>query len=176
MPAANHTEERHRLHSMGNRKDYLTATVLAGYSDEFYTPASIVTKLGKFDLDPCAGPKSHATLNIRFPDNGLEAKWKGRVWMNPPYLEIHQWILKFQEHANGIALFNARCETGWFQRLAAAADALLFVKGRIQFERPDKKPGHGPVGSVMIAYGKRNALALSKSGIPGILTFPKQPS
>lgn len=89
--------------------------------------------------------------------------------MNPPYLEIHDWLEKFQAHGNGVALLNARCETKWFQSLASGADALLFVKSRIMFKRPSGNEGHPPVGSVLIAYGPENAIALKQSGIPGLV-------
>jgi hypothetical protein len=92
-------------------------------------------------------------------------KWKGRVWLNPPYSDVYPWLAKFQEHGNGIIIVNARCETGWFQRLVAGSHGMLLLKGRISFE-PHKK--HPPVGSVLIAYGEHNMLALERSGLPGV--------
>ena len=89
--------------------------------------------------------------------------------MNPPYLSVNDWIDKFLAHGHGTALFNARVETKWFQRLASAASLILIPKGRIEFHRPDKKPGHPPVGSALIAIGKADAAALKKSGIPGLI-------
>jgi hypothetical protein len=95
--------------------------------------------------------------------------WLGRVWLNPPYFHIGDWIEKFKQHGNGIILVNARCETLWFQSLANDAHAILIPRGRIEFERPDKKRGHPPVGSALLAYGRRNANALKRSNIPGLL-------
>jgi hypothetical protein len=166
--------DRMREHDMARRHRYLESTSKKEYSDEFYTPDAIVKTLGAFDIDPCAGPKSHAKVNIRRPACGLLTKWRGRVWMNPPYLHVHEWLEKFIAHGNGIALLNGRCETAWFQRLGGGADAMLFLKGRIRFERPNLPSGHGPVGSVLIAYGAANAKALRQSGLQGIFCTPEE--
>lgn len=165
--------EEMKLHaqSMAKRRSILDAIRPKDYSDEFYTPDHIVSALGAFDMDPCAGPKNHATRNVRRPDCGLEMEWVGRVWLNPPYWLIHSWLEKFARHANGICLVNARPETRWFQRLLAGSAGALWLRGRISFEQPNGKRGHGPVGSVLIAYGVRNAGALLCSGLPGVATF-----
>lgn len=139
------------------------------YNDEYYTPDAIVRALGAFDIDPSAGPKAHASINIRHPKDGLAVTWVGRVWLNPPYSNIHEWLAKFQRHANGVALVNARTETQWFQRLCAQAESVLWLQGRVKFERPDGKRGNSTVGSVLVAYGQHNADALRKSGLPGIV-------
>ena len=140
------------------------------YSDEWYTPTAITAALGPFDLDPCAGPMEHAARNIRHPEEcGLSAEWSGRVWLNPPYSNVHDWLAKLIAHNDGIALVNARPETQWFQRSVEHASAVLWLRGRVDFARPDGKPTHPPVGSVLVAYGKRNATALQRSRIPGIV-------
>jgi hypothetical protein len=68
-----------------------------------------------------------------------------------------------------VALVNARPETQWFQRLCAGSAAVLWLRGRVQFERPDGTKGHTTVGSVLVAYGERNAAALLASGLPGVV-------
>ena len=125
--------------------------------------------LGTFDLDPCAGPMAHAARNLRREDDGLAQPWAGRVWLNPPYSNVHEWLEKFYTHRDGIVLVNARPDAKWFQRLARDADAVLWLQGRIEFERPEGKTSHAPVGSVLVAYGQHNAEALLKSGLPGIV-------
>jgi hypothetical protein len=139
------------------------------YSDEWYTPTRIVSALGPFDLDPSAGPMSHAARNIRAPmECGLSQDWAGRVWLNPPYSNVHEWLVKFIQHGDGIALVNARPETQWFQELAGKASAVLWLKGRIQFDMPEGPSKHPTVGSVLVAYGERNASALLSCGLPGV--------
>lgn len=140
------------------------------YSDEYYTPPHIVQALGPFDLDPSAGPMEHAARNIRRPADGLAETWAGRVWLNPPYRNIIGWVDKFIAHGDGVALVNARPDTRWFQRLASGSDALLWITGRVKFLRPDGKASRAPVvGSVLVAYGERNAASLLASGLPGVV-------
>lgn len=142
----------------------------ANYSDEWYTPTRIVSALGPFDLDPCAGPMNHAKRNIRHPEAcGLAAEWSGRVWLNPPYSNVPEWLAKFMAHGNGVALVNARPETRWFQRLVAHSAAVLWLRGRIQFDMPEGPSKHTTVGSVLVAYGDNNAAALLSSAIPGVV-------
>lgn len=143
----------------------------AHYSDDWYTPPDIPAALGRFDLEPCAGPMSHAVVNIRRPADGLAVDWSGRVWLNPPYSNVHDWLDKLTSHGDGVALVNARPETQWFQRAVATARAVLWLKRRINFQRPDGVATHPPVGSVLIAYGKDSAAALKRSGLPGCLMY-----
>lgn len=144
----------------------------SAYSDEWYTPPCIVQTLGAFDLDPCAGPMAHAARNIAKEIDGLSIEWTGRVWLNPPYSDIYEWLERFARHGNGVALVGARSETQWFQRLAGAADACLWLRGRVRFERPGGPKQNPTVGSVLVAYGAANAVALAESGLPGVLMLP----
>ncbi len=147
------------------------------YSDEFYTPAYLPKSLGTFDLDPCAGPSRHARRNIRRPKDGLAARWKGRVWLNPPYSRLENWLQRFVSHGDGIALVNSRPDAAWFHALSPGASGLLFLRGRVPFHLPDGKRRHPPVGSVLVAYGKRNLTALRRSGLPGLLfSAPEVPA
>ncbi|NBW14974.1 MAG: hypothetical protein EBR82_43935, partial [Caulobacteraceae bacterium] len=139
----------------------------AHYSDEWYTPPEIPAAVGPFDLDPCAGPMSHAARNIRRPDCGLAAEWSGKVWLNPPYSSVHEWLDKLIAHGDGIALVNARPETLWFQRAVLKATAVLWLRGRVDFQRPDRVATHPPVGSVLVAFGEHNADALHRAELRG---------
>mgnify|MGYP002132204706 FL=1 len=120
----------------------------AHYSDEWYTPAEIPAAIGGFDLDPCAGPSSHASVNWRSSEgaDGLNQPWSGRVWLNPPYSNVHDWMERLISHNDGVALVNARPETQWFQRAASKARVALWLRRRIDFARPDGKVTHPPRG------------------------------
>jgi hypothetical protein len=162
-------ERAKRLRQMDVRRtNILPGQGKTHYSDDWFTPAEIPKALGEFDLDPCAGPMRHARRNIRLPDCGLAAEWKGRVWLNPPYSNVHEWLDKMVQHANGVALVNARPETLWFQRALKNAIAVFWLRGRIDFLRPDGVATHPPVGSVMIGYGEKNAAALEACELPGV--------
>lgn len=140
---------------------------------EWLTPPELVQALGKFDLDPCTPinpPFVHAETNFNIRDNGLEKKWFGRVYMNPPYWRgMDLWIEKLKKHGNGIALIFARTETKcFFKHIWDDAHAVLFVAGRIKFYNIEgQQKGTPGAPSIFIAYGSENAQALEKSGIPG---------
>lgn len=152
-----------------------------GESVEWLTPPEIVRALGPFNLDPCASYGQFyrtAKRMIAPPDDGLSVKWRGRVWLNPPYGdELVKWLSRLAEHGNGIALVPARTEVvEWFWPYVwEAADAVLFRKSRIHFRLPydrerlpnGRKPGNAGHGSVFVAYGERNVRALLTSGIEG---------
>lgn len=155
-----------------------------GLSNEWITPREIVTALGKFDLDPCFHPKQFyrtATRVISPPDDGLLKGWQGRVWLNPPYGSgIGRWVGKLAGHGNGIALVPSRTEVEkWFWPFVwEAADAILFIRGRLYFHRPDgTTAGNAGHGSVLAAYGHTNVEAIKSSGIKGRLVLnPTNPN
>lgn len=147
-------------------------------SHEWLTPPTILKALGRFDLDPCAPvtrPWPTARRHYTIEDDGLSKKWKGRVWMNPPYgygAVSGRWLQKLSEHGDGIALVFARTETMMFhEHVWPQADAILFLKGRIHFLLPDgSRPGYSAgAPSVLIAYGMANAHALYHAHSGGLL-------
>lgn len=90
-----------------------------------------------------------------------------RVWLNPPYSRplIERFVEKMVRNNNGIALLFNRCDSKMFQDLIFPnASAIMFVKGRIKFYRPDGTQGDSPgCGSVLIAFGEENAKILEYS-------------
>lgn len=157
---------------------------IAGVSnetDEWYTPSWLFRALDiEFDLDPCspgAPPSSvPAKRHLTKAENGLTAEWKGAVWLNPPFSSKRQWYTRLVLHGNGIALMPARTETHDLQDYMGEAHALLFLKGRIYFERGSRPGGNGvggvtttpPFGIVLCAYGDRMAQALLSSQLQGV--------
>lgn len=132
----------------------------SGVTDEWLTPPDLLEKLGPFDLDPCAHPDQFyrtAQRMISPPADGLASPWIGMVWLNPPFSGMGVWLPKMVEHGNGIALAAARTEVeSWFwPYIWEAADAIIFLRGRLYFRRPDgTKRGNAGHGSVLAAYGK----------------------
>ena len=141
-------------------------------SDEWYTPSYIITALGEFDLDPCAAHDRVTAKNHLYKeDDGLVHKWYGRVWLNPPYSRklVCAFIGKMARHGNGIALiFNRMDIAMWHDIIFPTADSMLILRGRLRFYRPNGSEGDSAgCGSVLIAWGKENSLAMQNSGLPG---------
>lgn len=143
-------------------------------SEDWITPAEIIADLGPFDLDPCASlcqPWTTAARQYTIRENGLLREWEGRVWLNPPYgQQTQRWLSRLAEHGDGIALIFARTETEMFFRwIWEQADALLFIRGRLYFYRPNGQRAEANAGapSVLVAYGRWNVMALERTRIDG---------
>lgn len=140
-------------------------------SNDWITPPEFVKKFGKFDLDPCHSlsqnnPKNkkiygkHAKKVYTIKDDGLKQKWKGRVWLNPPYgRSISPFMEKMSEHGNGIALVPARTDTRWFHDFVfKKASAILFLKGRIKFYGSEGYAGYtATFPSCLVSYDKEKS-------------------
>ena len=142
-------------------------------SDEWYTPREIVQALGLFDLDPCAPSRQFYTAKECYTkaEDGLKQPWHGRVWCNPPYSRklITPFIRKMAEHGNGVALIFNRMDIAlWHDIIFPTAAAILVVRGRLRFIRPDGTQGDAAgCGSILVAWGDYNAEALRTSIIKG---------
>lgn len=129
-------------------------------SDEYDTPAEIFAPIaeavGGFDLDPCASETSDlADENIRL-EGGLQTRWYGKVFLNPPYSEAGEWM-KHAAHAAAdghteliVGLVFARTDTQWFHNYATTADLWCFVEGRVSFVGT---PGGAPAPSLIPVWG-----------------------
>jgi hypothetical protein len=145
-----------------------------GATSEWFTPRSIFDALGlTFDVDPCSPGARHwvpARKVYTKADDGLRQPWEGLVFMNPPYGGRNghvPWLVKFLDHANGIAIVRAYTSSAWWHaHVAPRAELLCFPRGKTKFIRPDgsvgKAPGHGVV---LIGMGSVACNALRRSGI-----------
>ena len=157
-------------------------------SKEWYTPAPVFDALGlEFDLDPCSPGKNivpwiPARRHLTYLDDGLNAHWEGRIWLNPPYgMDTPKWFKHLSMVGNGIAIVFARTDTRWFHEYIPCADAICFIKGRVQFVSADEaqryaqgnyKPKGGcGAASMLVAFGEDNAEALIKSNL-GLVFLP----
>lgn len=148
-------------------------------SVEWLTPPEILRALGPFDLDPCSPicrPWNTAAYHYSIADDGLSQPWHGRVWMNPPFgRTAARWMRRLAEHGDGVALIPARTETAMFyESVWSRADAVLFIKGRPHFHRPDGSRAEFNSGApiCLVAYGERNVRALLDSGLGAVVATP----
>lgn len=149
---------------------------VANKSVDWYTPPWVFEALGlEFDLDPCQPeakiPWIPAKRHYCLADDGLEKKWDGLVWLNPPYgKHTPDWLEKMHKHRNGIALVFARTDCKWFHDYCAKADAILFLSGRIKFvDGLCVTGGNGAgSGSMLIAWGDTAVDALERIRARGL--------
>ncbi len=109
--------------------------------------------------------------------------WIGRVWLNPPYGQkdsIGPWLYRMADHNRGTALIFVRTETkAFFETVWARASALLFLRGRLLFHKPDGSlpnagaahGGYATAPSVLVAYGDEDATILKASELDGHFVF-----
>ena len=158
-----------------------------GKSDDWFTPREIFTALGlTFDLDPCSPGAGHwvpARTVYTKRDDGLALRWRGLVFVNPPFGGRHghvPWLVKFLDHGNGIAIVRSYTSSDWWHDHIHRAQMLLWPRGKTQFVPSEltrlqleseaaakgkiwrNAPGHGVV---LIGMGDVACTALINSGL-----------
>lgn len=119
------------------------AALFSSNSDEWATPSEIFNELDRefcFDLDPCAS-EENAKCPTFFSkeEDGLSKNWGGyRVFCNPPYSDIAQWVEKaYREgHKDGtlvVLLIPARTDTRYFHDFILHRSEIRFLRGRLKF-------------------------------------------
>ncbi len=144
------------------------------YSADWYTPQSIFKALNlSFDLDPASpgkevAPWIPAKRHFTILEDGMSRAWSGVVWMNPPYgKHTAEWMYRFMDHCNGVALVQARTDTRWFQACARRSGVICFISGRIRFVRGvgSGESSCAPLASVLFACGGKCVDAVCKSNL-----------
>lgn len=123
-------------------------------SDHWSTPEATRNELYsefRLDFDPCP---------LRSDEDGLKVKWTGRVFCNPPYSRILEFIKKGLFHlASGdceilVYLVPSRTDTGWFHDYCKkASDAgwgeIRYIRGRLKF---GKAAHSAPFPSMVVVF------------------------
>ena len=69
--------------------------------------------------------------------NGLIQEWRegDRIWCNPPYSKVKDWLKKAADsEAMSVLLVAARTDTkGWHEFVFRKANWVIFLKGRLKF-------------------------------------------
>lgn len=141
----------------------LNKSMFSSNKCEWSTPQSFFDDLNKefnFDLDVCALPDNTKCKNYFTPDiNGLDQKWIGNVWCNPPYGKtISSWIEKAYNSVNNgdcnfvVMLLPARTDTRYFHTYIYNKQEIRFIKGRLKFG--DSKTA-APFPSMVVIFRKQ---------------------
>ncbi len=137
-------------------------------SVEWYTPKRYIEAarqvLGGIDLDPASNAAANRVVGAKTfysrTDDGMSKEWRGRVWLNPPYMRdvTGDWTARLAEqYCSGIThsailLINAATERGWFRPLWDYP--ICFTDHRIEFYRTDDQPAASPLmGNAFVYFG-----------------------
>jgi site-specific DNA-methyltransferase (adenine-specific) len=111
----------------------MNRVLFSSASDHWSTPNSVRLPLvTEFNLnfDPCT---------LLSADDGIKLKWEGRVFCNPPYSKIEEFIKKGLWHLSEgdcsllVFLIPARTDTKWFHEYCLKATEIRFIRGRLKF-------------------------------------------
>ena len=136
----------------------INSSLFSSKTEEWSTPQdffNLIDKEFKFTLDAAATVENAKCKNFyTIEDNGLEQKWTGVVWCNPPYgRKIYKWIEKAKDSSNDgatvVMLLPARTDTQWFHNLIYKKEEIRFIKGRLKFG--DGK-GSAPFPSMLVIF------------------------
>lgn len=142
----------------------------------WFTPRSVVEKLGVFDLDPCTvsfRPFDIAIEHIErdLGECGLSINWKNkRCFINPPYgKEITPFIEKFiEEKPSGFMLIFSRMGSEGVQKLIKNGAYVFCLRKRITFiQKQGIKKTNAGTDSCLVFWNKDEIRFLSE--IDGIL-------
>jgi site-specific DNA-methyltransferase (adenine-specific) len=137
----------------------MNRVVFSSASDHWSTPESVYEPLHRefsFTFDPC--PLLAST-------DGSKEKWHGRVFCNPPYSKIDDFMRKGIFHlANGdcellVYLVPARTDTAWFHDYCLKAAEIRFIRGRLKF---GSSKYNAPFPSMIVVF---KAWALDNEGV-----------
>ena len=145
-------------------------------NNEWYTPAEYIEAarfaMGSIDLDPASSEIANrivkAAVFYTAESSGLEQKWTGNVWLNPPYASdligkfIDKLIAERRNFRQAIVLVNNATETEWFSKLISVASAVCFPKSRVKFYMPNGKTG-APLQGQAVVYIGENGQAFLKA-------------
>jgi phage N-6-adenine-methyltransferase len=139
--------------------------------NEWYTPAEYIEAarrvLGAIDLDPASSDDAQRVVQAKDyftrEQDGLTRKWKGRIWLNPPYSQpaIQQFaeklVAEYEAHRvrEAIVLTHNYTDTAWFHALASVSTAILFTRGRVGFVNPEGKSCNPTQGQAFFYLGDK---------------------
>jgi phage N-6-adenine-methyltransferase len=111
----------------------ISEALFSRVSDHWSTPMETYRALDAefgFTFDPCP---------LLSTENGLTRNWHGRVFCNPPYSKIGQFIRKGLAHLGFgdcellVFLVPARTDTAWFHDYVYGKAEVRFLRGRLRF-------------------------------------------
>ena len=108
----------------------------------------------RFTTDVCAPGAVAFCPNYMQHHHALDERWSGRVWCNPPYVNVDAWLRKAIEERDRsgvttVFLLPVRTDAAWWHDYVMPfADEVRLYRGRIRYGK-----GHRPrFGSCLVIY------------------------
>lgn len=128
----------------------------------WYTPEPLFRDLesryGPFDLDVAASiDNAKCARFYSVEEDGRVQPWSGRVWCNPPYRRLIEWVRKAYEEVQAgrcervVMLLPAQTSTAWFHDYALPFGGLEWIRGRVRF---GGCTADGYAGSVVVVFDR----------------------
>ncbi len=136
----------------------MNAALFTSNRDNWETPQELFDKLNAefhFTLDAAADDHNHkCEVYFTKETNGLEKKWEGCVFCNPPYgRQIGKWVAKASAEAKNCEaiamLLPARTDTKWFHDYILGKTEIRFLRGRLRFSG---HTGNAPFPSMVVIF------------------------
>jgi len=135
-------------------------TLFSSDHDNWATPKDEYNKLNKefnFDFDPCP-------LKSKF--DGLKTDWKKRNFINPPYSNVTEFLIKGHEELNNgnaellVYLIPVRTDTKWFHihiypYFKKGECDIRFIKGRLKFDNGKGVKNSAPFPSMEVIFKRK---------------------
>jgi ParB family chromosome partitioning protein len=136
---------------------------------ESYTPAKYIEAaravMGSIDVDPASNPLAQETVQAGewFDEgtNGLAQRWRGTVFLNPPY--TYPLVADFIDKLCGayksgdvqaaVLLTNNNTDTRWWHMAATVASSICLTAGRINFYKADGSETQPTNGQSFFYFG-----------------------
>jgi len=144
--------------------------MLQSLSNDWWTPREYIEAvyevMGEIDLDPASTPEANETVGAKtiYTENndGLNQRWFGKVFLNPPYGRLGgEFAAKLYESFGSgvdeaIMLVNSRAtDADWFQ--PCFNGVICFTDHRIDFDSPYDKKTSSTHGSCFVYFGDNTA-------------------
>jgi phage N-6-adenine-methyltransferase len=129
--------------------------------DEWETPDWLFAKLDRefnFVCDVAATAENAKCKHYYSPaTDGLQARWFGACWCNPPYSDVERWIEKAAYSAGigtatVVCLVPARTDTKWWHDLVIPYGQVRLIRGRLSFKG---SRGNAPFPSAIVIFRPR---------------------
>jgi hypothetical protein len=174
------------LAKVGETKSFFVNAGNSSVHHGWETPANLGASLseavGGFDLDPCAGSTNSRLARVKarvlltVNDDGLNAKWFGKTFCNPPYgRSLPRWISRCATEAERgitiVGLLPCRPDTLWWHDYIAGRADIWMLKGRLRF---GDGQAPSPFPSAIVLWGGNSGLVLRLSAaLPDAWHVPK---